>query len=67
MSADAPFSPHKKKTDSYCSSNVDCRNVHDGDGVDDYVKLQSGHVPNFSSKGVKFGHINICSLIGKIE
>ena len=65
MSADAPFSPHKKDiSDVYNSCSDDSC---DDNGVDDYVKLQSGRVPNFSSKGIKFGHLNICSLIGKID
>ena len=33
----------------------------------DYVQLQNGKVPDFSSKGLKFAHINIRSLSGKID
>ena len=34
---------------------------------DDYIYLENGTVPNTLSKGMRFGHINICSLIGKID
>ncbi len=33
----------------------------------DYTQLQEGKVPNFKTKGIKFGHLNIRSLVSKID
>ena len=32
-----------------------------------YVQLQDGKVPDLGNKGMKFAHLNVHSLIGKIE
>jgi len=58
VSAEAPFLHHEINVSAH--DNCD-------DYVNNYVQLQNGRVPNFSSKGIVFGHINICSLIGKID
>ena len=51
--------------DTYRVNHVDCNcNVC---LQNKYVQLENGKVPNLSNKGIKFGHINIHSLIGKID
>ena len=42
--------------------NVDGTKVENG-----YLQLQQGKVPNLKKKGIKFAHLNVHSLIGKID
>ena len=53
-------------TRSTCNSND---HVNQVDAVTDnlYVQLQDGKVPDLGNKGIKFAHLNVHSLIGKID
>ena len=42
------------------------QSIENNDG-DDYMYLKDGSVPDVLPRGIKFGHINMCSLIGKID
>ena len=52
-------------TCSACNSNDQAQ----VDAVTDnlYVQLQDGKVPDLGNKGIKFAHLNVHSLIGKID
>ncbi len=45
----------------------ECSNNFSLDTQSKYVQLDRGSVPKFHTKGIKFGHINVRSLIGKID
>ena len=49
---------------SFSSSSTD---VSHFDSNLEYVQLVNGRIPDFKSKSIKFGHINVNSLYRKID